>query len=75
MRWIDAFAPDVAWMDPATLPDEIPDEAWVTSVGYLIKQTNEGVWLASGKCEYTGRVTRPEFIPQTMIQQVEEENV
>lgn len=48
VEWVDAFTPQMTWLNKGDIPDEVPYECLVDSVGYLVKETKEGIWLASG---------------------------
>lgn len=70
VTWIDAFDYGKPWVREEDIPDPVPEEAWVTSIGYLIKETDEGIWLTMG----TGPDSQfmcPFFIPRVFCKVVE----
>lgn len=70
VEWEDAYAPGPPWVLADELPDT-PSTNKVTQIGYLVKTTKAGVWLASG---YTkdGAINNPFFVPQGMIRKIQE---
>lgn len=74
ITWLDAFSSGGTWYDPADIPDDTPPGAYITSIGYAVKDTDDGTWLTMG-VGVDGRILAPFFIPQAMIKEMETINV
>ncbi len=70
VRWVDAYSPDSPWVAIDSLPDVIPEQAWVTSVGHLLKDTPDGIWISQGT-GMDGMACQVMFIPKVFLQIVE----
>ena len=70
VEWEDAYAPGPPWVVGDELPDN-PTTHKVVQLGFLVKQSKSGVWMAGG---YTkdGALNNPFFIPAGMVKKLQE---
>lgn len=64
LRWLDSFsALENPWEDPY----DVPDENDIYSVGWLVRQTDKNIYIASGISEHTHKTMNVTVIPKCAI--------